>query len=66
MMDFKIHLFINPQKMHQLKKDKGTDNVLIWKSKGTYSSNHYKLLSYITEQFLDIKWESNLIKILQL
>ena len=57
MMDFKIHLFINPQKIHQLKKDKGTDNVLIWKSKGTYSSNHYKLLSYITEQFLDIRWE---------
>ena len=46
----------------ELKKGKGTDYVLNWKSNGVYNSYklcHYILLSYIPYIFLDIKWETN-------
>ena len=42
----------------ELKKGKGTDYVLNWKSNGVYNSYKlYILLSYMPYIFLDIKWE---------
>ena len=43
----------------ELKKDKVTDYVLSWKSKGTYNSNfsHCMLLSCIALNFLGLEWE---------
>ena len=39
MMDLKIRLFIQPTlDTLELKKDKGTDYVITWKSKGVYNS----------------------------
>ena len=43
----------------ELKKDKGTDYVLSWKSKGCILLHlrHYTLLSCIVYIFQDIEWE---------
>ena len=49
----------------ELKKDKGTDYGLSWKSKGVFTSKLKSLHNalFIAWEFLDIKWEWNLIKI---
>ena len=49
--------------MLEIKKDKNIDYVLIWKSNGVYNSKLKPLYNAFlqTIDFLDIKWEWNLI-----
>ena len=43
--------------MLELQKYKGTDYVIGWKSKGSFESKQYLVLSYLTKNIWDTKYE---------
>ena len=61
------NMFVYRPKLDMLnfKKDKSTGYILSWKSKGVFTSKFKPLYTvfYIAQNFLDIKWEEDLIKI---
>ena len=60
MMDLKTYLFINQHFTLELKKGKGTDDVLSWKSKGVFNS---KLVPLYTAFFHSVKLSEYIIGI---
>ena len=52
MMDLKLCFFIKQHLTRELKKGKGTEYILSWKSKGVYNSKvkPYIVLSYIAKK----------------
>ena len=61
------NMFVYQPKLDTLnfKKDKSTGYNLSWKSKGVFTSKFKPLCTvfYIAQNFLDIKWEEDFIKI---